>query len=203
VKSDKNNFPDFVTSESFDVFFEDPCLSEEYISLSLPMGYREEPSPAPNSYDGSLITFNYVDYEVYPPCGVETTCVSVSGPSDALDCREIVDGKVTWMFKPEDVQKGVIPGDYIYTYEVKSGPKKEYFKIKLTLVDPCLTPDVTAPLTTPMEYTITDYDQTVYLDRKYSISPSSCPWKYRGTKDLDEDLSYVEFNNEEGYFKIN
>ena len=73
----------------------------------------------------------------------------------------------------------------------------------LTLVDPCERPEIVEPIAPAMEYTVTDHEQIYYLERKFSMTPAVCNYEFVGLRKLDEKIeSFVEFNEQDGFFKI-
>ena len=157
VKSDKPGTPDTVTKTSFDLSFKNPCEDAAFITMTP----TPQTDPRSDDYSGDAFSFTYNPFIVEPAfCDVQVSCRSVQGPSDALSCQELYDGEtLTWLFTPENVvNDNVVPGDYVYTYDVTVGPVTESFEVTVTLIDPCNNPSITEPITAPMEYTITDYE---------------------------------------------
>jgi hypothetical protein len=83
------------------------------------------------------------------------------------------------------VNNGLVPGDYIFTYDVSTDLNAPYdaaltkqFTFTVTLVDPCDPPtSLTAATLTNQEYTITDTTKT-YTHPEWTIVPSYCPFAY-------------------------
>lgn len=125
VKSDKAGTPDFVTKTGFDLSFKNPCEDAAFIKLTP----TSQTSPASDEYSGDVISFEYNPFEVEPAfCNMEVSCRSVQGPSNALDCKQLENNELTWLFTPEDVvNDNVLPGEYVYTYDVTVGPVTESF----------------------------------------------------------------------------
>ncbi len=201
MKSDKGSEWDWKSTAEFELFFKNPCEDAAFINMTP----TAQTSPEADNYSGDAITFEYNPFKVEPSyCDAQVSCRSVQGPSDALSCQELEDGKLTWLFNPQDVvDQNLLPGEYTYTYDVTVGPVTESFEVTLTLVDPCESPQIVEPIAPQMEYTVTDNEKIYYLEREFSMTPSICEYNYAGLRKLDDKVaSFVEFNELEGYFKI-
>ena len=84
----------------------------------------------PDTYSETDIVFTYDPFSVEPSfCEMTVECVSVAGTSALLTCQELTDGKLTWNFTPDNYHiDKLAPGDYIYTFDVSTGPTPELTK---------------------------------------------------------------------------
>jgi hypothetical protein len=164
-----------VEPDTYDLEFLDPCTDIQFVTLSS----KPQMTLDPDNYSSADVVFTYNPFTVEPSfCEMTVECVDVVGPSSVLECQEITSGKLTWNFTPDNYHiDKLTPGDYVYTFDVSTGPTPELtkqFTVTVTLQDPCITPIVTEPTTAPQSHTITDYEESYPLSDQFSVTPTWC-----------------------------
>ena len=112
--------------EDFDLEFLSPCIDAEFVTLSP----TTQMTLTPDSYSETDLVFTYNPFTVVPNfCEITVECNSVVGPSNVLGCQELVDGKLTWNFTRDNYHLDKLaPGDYVFTFDVSTGPAPELTK---------------------------------------------------------------------------
>ena len=132
-------------------------------------------------------------------CTLTVTCEGVTGPTAADTPANVAcpanpfSGSLVDNFDNADYDL-IPPGDYVYTFKVSTGGAdaslNPTFEVTQVLVDPCLTPTITAPTVTgPIEYTITDDQKTIVPSGQFTVSPAYCPVNFVFESNLDFDAS--------------
>lgn len=132
-------------SETFDVNFATPCLSDAFATLTL----TEDQGDLSFNYDGVSQTFSVPTGIIDPSiCDLTVTCNSITPSSTAakLQCsaNEPVNGDITLSFAVSDyTSDNLAPGTYRFTYDVTTGSSdaalnKQFF-FDVTIADPCAT----------------------------------------------------------------
>jgi len=174
-----------VTSDDFELSFVNPCLSEQYATLT---ATTQADNTLTDSYSGTSLTFTHTPFTVVPDiCPLTITCKSITGPStDVLLCTDYeldAEGVLNFSFDTAVYNAGELtPGEYTFTYKVSTGSSdaalNQDFSFTLTLVDPCATATVSQPTFTAQEYTITDETKVMTFSSDFtsafSVDPSFC-----------------------------
>ena len=129
-----------VEPDMYDLEFLNPCTDIQFVTLTS----KPQMTLDPDNYSSTDVVFTYNPFTVEPSfCEMTVECVSVVGPSNVLPCQQLSDdGTLTWNFNKDDYQGGLVAGDYIFVYEVRTGDVAELkkdFTVKVTLVDPCVS----------------------------------------------------------------
>jgi hypothetical protein len=106
--------------------FLNPCIDTEFVTLTR----TDQTNPRSDSYTSTDLGFTYDPFTVVPSfCDMTVVCNDVSGPSDVLSCQELNNGDLTWNFTPENYHDdNLTPGNYVYTFDVSTGPTAELTK---------------------------------------------------------------------------
>ena len=142
----------------------------------------DQTNPRSDAYSSIDYDFTYSPFTVEPRfCAMTMSCNNVDGPSDKLTCRELSnDNTLGFNFTPNDYTVNeLIPGDYVYEFDVSTGDTEELtkqFTFTVTLDEPCHQPIIVKPVTSEQSYTITDLaDADGYaLSPAFSVTPDFC-----------------------------